>query len=107
MAGRDGRSSLDEANDSMRYGHAEDGPLPILPAGSVIAIVDPFSSGRFLAPALRERGYRPIAVISDAEFGPDCFATFKPGDYDAILAESDAGFEDRLRTLQPAAVIAG
>ncbi len=73
-----------------------------------VVVVDPFSSGNLLAPALRDRGLVPVAVTT--ENPPAMWApTFRPEDFDRVLAhrgdlDDTAGL---LRSSAPVGVIAG
>ncbi|KAA2250938.1 ATP-grasp domain-containing protein [Solihabitans fulvus] len=76
-------------------------------SGRVVVIVEPYSSGAMLAPALRQDGLSPVAV-TQAKLPPYA-DTFRPADFDEHLwwdADADRVLA-RLRALEPVAVIAG
>lgn len=71
-------------------------------------IIDPFSSGRFLAGEFRERGIPAIAVLTGGIPAP--FASgFEPTQYAAVIDyDGDAnGLAARLRAFDPVCVMAG
>ncbi|WP_394821406.1 ATP-grasp domain-containing protein [Pendulispora albinea] len=49
-------------------------------------VVDPYSSGNMLAPELRRVGVTPVAVISTGEPLAAYAASFRPGDFETIVA---------------------
>ena len=76
----------------------------------VVAVVEPFSSAAMLAPALREAGFSPVAVIN--QFSQDfasLHSTFQIEDYDAVVNHHGDldGTIERLGALTPTAVIPG
>lgn len=72
-------------------------------------IVDPYSSGAFYAPAFREAGIEPVAVLSGP--GPlDVYASaYRPRDFGEIIRfEGDpAPIVARLRALDPVCILSG
>jgi biotin carboxylase len=76
----------------------------------VVAIVDPYTSSAMLAPAFREAGFSPVAVMNYV--GPDLaplHSSHVPQNYDAIVnhhGDVDATTE-RLSHFKPIAVIPG
>jgi biotin carboxylase len=75
----------------------------------LVAIVDPYASGAYLAPEFAARGIRSVMLQSSAEI-PDVYApSLRRGDFEAMLVhEGDlAETAARLRELAPCAVIAG
>ncbi|GAA4238667.1 ATP-grasp domain-containing protein [Actinomadura meridiana] len=71
-----------------------------------VAIVDPYSSGVLYAPALREAGFRPIAVLSWPLPADSFTATFRANDFDTILTASK-NVVPQLTKLKPLAIIPG
>jgi biotin carboxylase len=75
-----------------------------------VAVVEPFSSSAMLAPALREAGFSPVAVVNQSgrEFA-SLHSTLRLEDYDAVVNHhGDVGATiDRLGALVPTAVIPG
>lgn len=57
----------------------------ILGQKKYVLVVDGYSSGNLLAPALRARGVEPIHLLSSRDIPKEILASFKPGDYDAKL----------------------
>jgi biotin carboxylase len=76
----------------------------------VVAVVEPYSSAAMLAPALRDRGLSPVAVINQAspEYASYPYRpTLRVQDWDAVVnhhGDIDATI-DRLGALAPRAVI--
>lgn len=77
--------------------------------GPFAIVVDPWSSGATLAPALRARGFRPVAVVNPTIPRSIWESTFKPEHFEEVLyyEGSVAEFAEGLRRFQPACVIAG
>jgi biotin carboxylase len=76
----------------------------------VVAIVRPFTSAAMVAPALREAGFSPVAVMDYT--GPSLaplHSSHDPGAYDAVINHHGdmAGTIERLGGLKPIAVIPG
>jgi biotin carboxylase len=79
------------------------------PTGPTVVIVDPYSSGSLLAPALVEVGLAPVAVVS-ADRPPAVFASsYRPDDFPEIIRFQGSVEEvaARLRRLSPICVIPG
>lgn len=77
--------------------------------GRCVVVVDPWSSGATLAPALRAAGFRPVAVVNPTVPRSIWASTFRPDDFDAVYryeAPLDA-FAARLSALDPSHVLAG
>jgi biotin carboxylase len=75
----------------------------------IVVIVDPYSSGNLLAPALRAKGFSVVAVTS-AESPPEVLAgSFCPEDFDEriVCRALSTDVLERLRALEPVAVLAG
>ena len=75
-----------------------------------VALVEPFSSSAMLAPALRDAGFSPVAVINQSgrEFA-SLRSTLRLEDYDVVVNHhGDTGATiDRLGAMAPRAVIPG
>lgn len=56
-----------------------------LAAKKYVLVVDGYSSGNLLAPALRARGIEPIHLLSSKDIPGDILASFRGGDYDPKL----------------------
>lgn len=56
-----------------------------LAAKKYVLVVDGYSSGNLLAPALKARGVEPIHLLSSKDIPKDILASFKPEDYDEKL----------------------
>lgn len=72
-------------------------------------VVDPYSSGAMLAPALTAVGVRPVAVTTSTPPPEPYAASYRPGDFDLVVA-GDGPFDDlveRLSALRPAFVVPG
>lgn len=78
-------------------------------SGPVVVVVDPYSSGNLLAPALREAGISPVAVVSGAAPPAVYASTYHPEDFDAVIAYEGRldALVDRVRALAPVAVVPG
>ncbi|MFC4584821.1 ATP-grasp domain-containing protein [Sphaerisporangium corydalis] len=75
----------------------------------IVVIVDPYSSGNLLAPALRDAGLLPVAVTS-ARRPPAMWAgSYHPEDFHQVIAHAGHLGETlaHLRALTPVAVLAG
>lgn len=72
-------------------------------------IVDPYSTGVLLAPRLRARGYRVLAVRSRPDLAPSLLRGFRPEDFAGHIAHDGdlAALVERLRPLEPAFVLPG
>ncbi|WP_223735359.1 ATP-grasp domain-containing protein [Streptomyces purpurogeneiscleroticus] len=72
-------------------------------------IVDPYSSGRYYAPAFRAAGLQPVAVLSRPEVMEVYAPSWHPEDFDEVIRyDGDAGpVLARLRELSPACVVPG
>lgn len=78
-------------------------------AEPVAVVVDPYSSGNLLAPALRKVGVVPVAVRS-TDRPPEVYASsYRPGNFDSIIVHNGLIGEtvERLRALAPVCVLAG
>jgi biotin carboxylase len=77
--------------------------------GRTVVIVDPYSSGNLLAPALVEVGLVPVAVVSADRPPPVFAASYQPGDFGEIITFRGEVDEvvTRLRELSPICVIPG
>lgn len=75
----------------------------------VAAIVDPYSTGVLIAPALRRRGYRTVCVQSSSDLAKSLLRTYRAADFDEhLLFDGDLqSLTDRLRRLAPAFVLPG
>jgi biotin carboxylase/uridine kinase len=74
-----------------------------------VVIVDPYSSGRMLAPALREAGMSVVAVTTTPPPDRRFTDSFKPNDFDAVY-EQPSEFETLLSAVaahRPVAVLMG
>ena len=74
-----------------------------------VVVVDPWSSGATLAPALRAAGFRPMAVVNPTVPRSIWASTFRPSDFDAVIPYEPPleTFAARLAALDPAYVLAG
>jgi biotin carboxylase len=75
----------------------------------VAVVVDPYSSGNMLAPELRAAGLSPVAVLSSGSPPAAYAASYRPGDFDAVLP-GDVPVDElaaRLRGLDPLFVVPG
>jgi hypothetical protein len=74
-----------------------------------VVVVDPYSSGNLLAPALREAGISPVAVVSGPAPPAVYASTYHPEDFDVIFRyEGRLGeLVDHVRGLDPVAVVPG
>lgn len=72
-------------------------------------VVDPYSTGHLLAPRLRARGYRVIAVQSSPDLAPSLLLSYVPGDFDElVLFDGDLpALAERMRPHQPSFVLPG
>ncbi len=72
-------------------------------------IVDPYSTGVLLAPRLRARGYRVVAVQSRPDLAPSLLRSHRPEDFaEHIAFDGDLGaLVERLRPAAPAFVLPG
>ncbi len=77
--------------------------------GRVVVVVDPYSSGNQWAPALRAAGLVPVAVMAAAAVPAIYTATFVPDDFTVVVRSAEGGTDvaDRLRPLDPLAVLPG
>jgi biotin carboxylase len=75
----------------------------------IAIIVDPYSSGNLLAPAFREAGIAPVAVLSGASPPAVYASTYRPDDFDLVITHdgSLARTIDRVRALRPLCVVPG
>jgi biotin carboxylase len=72
---------------------------------NVVAIVDPLSTGAYLAGEFASRGWRAIAVMSTQEI-PDAFiSSFRPGDFDKIVIH-DGDLDKTVAALGSHAIVA-
>lgn len=74
-----------------------------------VVVVDPYSSGNLLAPALRDAGLVPVAVTS-TERPPAMWAgSYRPDDFHEIIAHTGGVAETagRLRSYAPVCVVPG
>ncbi|HZM76499.1 MAG TPA: hypothetical protein VFC19_12275, partial [Candidatus Limnocylindrales bacterium] len=76
-------------------------------AGQTVTIVDPYSTGAQLAPALRARGMRPVAVVSPG--GPPAVsaADLRPDDFDEVYYADRVDLFAVLGAQAPAWVVPG
>lgn len=73
-----------------------------------VVVVDPYSSGNLLAPAMRAAGLAPVAVTSTDRPPPVYADSYRPDDFDMIVRHGDfADDVERLRALAPVGVLAG
>lgn len=72
-------------------------------------VVDPYSTGILLAPQLRARGFRVLAVQSRPDLAPSLLRSHRPEDFaEHIAFDGDlAGLAERLRPSAPAFVLPG
>lgn len=79
------------------------------PGARHAVVVDPYSSGNMLAPALRRAGFVPVAVTSGPEPPIIYTASWRPQDFaEVVVAGPDlAATLARLRPLEPACVLTG
>lgn len=77
--------------------------------GASVVIVDPYSSGNLLAPALTDAGLVPVAVVSSDPPPAVDAPSYRPGDFTEIIAFDGclADTADRLRRLAPVCVVPG
>ena len=77
--------------------------------GANVVVVDPYSSGEMLAPALRAHGLTPVAVTTTPKPPEIYLHTFHPDDFDMVLPHTGSLAEllGRLRALCPLAVVPG
>lgn len=78
-------------------------------AGKAAVVVDPYSTGVLIAPALARRGYRCVAVQTSPTLSPSLLRAYRPDDFiDHILLGDDreAGLR-RIRAHAPAFVLPG
>ncbi|MGX7829183.1 ATP-grasp domain-containing protein [Actinokineospora sp. 24-640] len=74
-----------------------------------VVVVDPYSSGNQLAPALRHAGLVPVAVTVSDRVPPIYTGTYRPEDFDTVLVHTGdvAQTAAQLRALAPLAVVPG
>ncbi|WP_225074912.1 ATP-grasp domain-containing protein [Streptomyces sp. CoT10] len=75
----------------------------------VVVVVDPYSSGKLLAAALRRAGFSVVAVITGSSVCDFYASGFAESDFDDCLycASVTPDFADRVRSLNPVAVLPG
>jgi ATP-grasp domain len=75
----------------------------------VVVVVDPFSSGRMIAPALRHQGYSPLSLITSSYALEQWGSTYRAADFDHDL-RYDGDLDKtlaQLRALSPIAILPG
>jgi biotin carboxylase len=75
----------------------------------VVVIVDPYSSGGMLAPAMNEAGLTSVAVTSEFELPEVLASSYRPADFDVIIHHTGDAAQTllKLRRLNPVVVVAG
>ncbi|MDQ6899669.1 MAG: hypothetical protein M3072_09195, partial [Candidatus Dormibacteraeota bacterium] len=75
----------------------------------VALVVDPYSSGSLLAPAFREAGIAPVALLTSPSSPAVVASSYRPGDFGAVVVHAGSLSEtiDRVRALGPHWVFAG
>jgi biotin carboxylase len=74
-----------------------------------VVVVDPYSSGNLLAPALRAAGFSVVAVLSRPSPPEVLAASYQPSDFDEHLVcqSLTPDIVERLRAIDPVAVLPG
>ncbi len=76
-------------------------------ARPVVAVVDPYSTGAQLAPALRALGIRPVAVVSPGGPPAVSVADLRPDDFDAVWYADQVDPAGVLARLEAAWIVPG
>ncbi len=72
-------------------------------------VVDPYSTGVLLAPRLRARGYRVVAVQSSPDLAPSLLRGYRADDFAEHIAHNGdlSALVERVRPMEPAFVLPG